>query len=148
MTQQLKLQIDKVISNVHYRLLDQNVIVPEYQKGVILVGDVSIVQNGSNKDIVKHGKFVYTGVALNKVAIALATKLAIHHKATCNTDQLYRYDQQYAVYLQDTLFFKSKYKHALAKKQFDRADIFLARYNHAREKALISKNFVLSLITN
>lgn len=146
MPNQLQKQLDTVISNVHYRLLDNRVIVPIFEKGKIIVGSVSILSNDANKDIVKNNKIVYAGVALNKCAIALANKLAIGAKTTAATDAIYRADQQYAVYMQETLFFKNKYKTATAKKQHDRADMFLARYEHAREKAHHAKNYVLSLI--
>ena len=142
----LQQRLDHVISNVHRKLLDRHVIVPIFEKGRIIVGTVSIVSNEANKDIVKDDKIVYASVALNKTAIALANILAIVGKTTHRTDAIYRADQQYAVYMQETLFFKSKYKNAIAKKKYDQADIFFARYEHAREKALGSKNYVLTLI--
>ena len=139
-------RLDHVISKVHRDLLDQQVIVPQYQKGKIIVGSVSIVSNEANKDIVKDNKIVYASVALNKTAIVLANILAVLGKTTHDTDALYRADQQYAVYMQETLFFKSKYKNAIAKKKYDQADIFFARYEHAKEKANGHKNYVLTLI--
>ena len=139
-------RLDHVISKVHRDLLDQQVIVPQYQKGKIIVGSVSIVSNEASKDIVKDNKLVYASVALNKTAIVLANILAVLGKTTHETDALYRADQQYAVYMQETLFFKSKYKNAIAKKKYDQADIFFARYEHAKEKANGHKNYVLTLI--
>ena len=46
-------RLDHVISKVHRDLLEQQVIVPQYQKGKIIVGSVSIVSNEASKDIVK-----------------------------------------------------------------------------------------------
>lgn len=146
MQNQLQNRLDTVISNVHHKLLDNHVIVPVFEKGKIIVGSVCIVSNEANKDIVKNNKILYASVALNKTAIALANQLAILPDTTARTDAIYRADQQYAVYMQETLFFKSKYKTAMAKKRYDQADIFFARYEHAREKALNSKNYVLTLI--
>lgn len=146
MQRNLQKQLDHVISKVHHDLLKQQVIVPQYQKGKIIVGSVSIVSNEANKDIVKDNKIVYASVALNKTAIVLANMLAVLGKTTHQTDALYRADQQYAVYMQETLFFKSKYKNAIEKKKYDQADIFFARYEHAKEKATGHKNYVLSLI--
>ena len=146
MQKNLQKQLDHVISKVHRDLLKQQVIVPQYQKGKIIVGSVSIVSNEANKDIVKDNKIVYASVALNKTAIVLANMLAVLGKTTHQTDALYRADQQYAVYMQETLFFKSKYKNAIAKKKYDQADIFFARYEHAKEKANGHKNYVLTLI--
>lgn len=146
MQKNLQKQLDHVISKVHRDLLKQQVIVPQYQKGKIIVGSVSIVSNEANKDIVKDNKIVYASVALNKTAIVLANMLAVLGKTTHETDALYRADQQYAVYMQETLFFKSKYKNAIEKKKYDQADIFFARYEHAKEKANGHKNYVLTLI--
>ena len=112
----LQQRLDHVISKVHQELLDKHVLVPVYEKGKIIVGTVWIMSNEASKDIVKDNKLVYTSVALNKTAIALANMLAIVGKTTHQTDMLYRADQQYAVYMQETLFFKSKYKIAMAKK--------------------------------
>jgi hypothetical protein len=142
----LQQRLDHVISKVHQELLDKQVLVPVYEKGKIIVGSVWIVSKEASKDIVKDNKLVYTSVALNKTAIALANMLAIVGKTTHQTDMLYRADQQYAVYMQETLFFKSKYKIAIAKKKYDQADIFFARYEHAKEKANSHKNYVLTLI--
>lgn len=146
MQNKLQQQLDHVISKVHRELLEKQVLVPQYQKGKIIVGSVSIVSNEASKDIVKDNKLVYASVALNKTAIALANTLAIVGKTTHETDMLYRADQQYAVYMQETLFFKSKYKNAMEKKKYDQADIFFARYEHAKEKANSYKNYVLTLI--
>ena len=146
MQNNLQQRLDHVISKVHRELLDQHVIVPQYQKGKIIVGTISIVSNEAHKDIVKGNELVYASVALNKTAIVLANILAVLGKTTAQTDALYRADQQYAVYMQETLFFKSKYKNAIAKKKYDQADIFFARYEHAKEKANGCKNYVLSLI--
>lgn len=146
MQTKLQKQLDHVISKVHRELLDKQVLVPVYEKGKIIVGSVWIISNDASKDIVKDSKTVYTSVALNKTAIALANMLAIVGKTTHQTDMLYRADQQYAVYMQETLFFKSKYKNAMVKKKYDQADIFFARYEHAKEKANSYKTYVLSLI--
>ena len=146
MQKQLQQNLDRVISKVHHRLLDNHVIVPVFEKGKIIVGSVSIISTEASKDIVKNDKIVYASVALNKTAIALANQLAVLNETTPATDAIYRADQQYAVYMQETLFFKSKYKIAMAKKKYDQADIFFARYEHAKEKANSYKNYVLSLI--
>ena len=146
MQKNLQKQLDHVISKVHRELLEKQILVPQYEKGKIIVGSVSIVSNEANKDIVKDNKIVYASVALNKTAIVLANMLAVLGKTTHQTDALYRADQQYAVYMQETLFFKSKYKNAIAKKKYDQADIFFARYEHAKEKANGHKNYVLTLI--
>ena len=146
MQKNLQKQLDHVISKVHRELLEKQILVPQYEKGKIIVGSVSIVSNEANKDIVKDNKIVYASVALNKTAIVLANMLAVLGKTTHQTDALYRADQQYAVYMQETLFFKSKYKNAIEKKKYDQADIFFARYEHAKEKANGHKNYVLTLI--
>ena len=146
MQKNLQKQLDHVISKVHRELLEKQILVPVYEKGKIIVGTVSIISNEASKDIVKDNRLVYTSVALNKTAIALANMLAVLGKTTHQTDMIYRADQQYAVYMQETLFFKSKYKIAIAKKKYDQADIFFARYEHAKEKANGHKNYVLTLI--
>jgi hypothetical protein len=142
----LQQRLDSVIENVHNDLLKKQIVIPSYEKGKILVGDVIIIQNGSFKDIYKHDEIVYAGVSLNKVAIALANRLAIKPFISAKYDQLYRQDQMYGVYLQETLFFNSKYKQAIEKRHFDRADIYFARWQHAKEKTMITKRHVLSLI--
>lgn len=146
MQTQLQKRLDTVISNVHYKLLDNHVIVPIFEKGRIIVGSVSIISNDANKDIVKNNKILYANVALNNTAIALANKLAVLNDTTATTDAIYRADQQYAVYMQETLFFKSKYNASMAKKKYYQADIFFARYEHAKGKANSYKNYVLTLI--
>ena len=146
MPKNLQQRLDSVIVNVHSDLLKRNIIVPTYEKGRILVGDVSIIQNGSVKDIVMNDCIIYKDVSLNKVAIRLANGLAIKRFVMPDHEHIYNQDQHYGVYLQETLFFNSKYKKALEKRQFDKADIFFARWQHAREKTMVTKRYVLSLI--
>lgn len=148
MNNKLQQKLDRVIANVHGNLLKKNIVVPRYEKGRILVGDVSIVQNGATKNILQNDRLVYEGVFLNKVAIHLANALAVRKNPSIGNDFIYRQDQSYGLYMQETLFFDSKYKQALEKKRFDRADIYYARWQHAKEKAVSAKNYVLSLITS
>lgn len=146
MSNNLQQRLDSVIANVHSDLLKKKIIVPAYEKGKIVLGDVSIVQNGSTKDILKNEELVYSEVSLNKVAIWLANSLAILKRVSPRQDQIYKQDQTYGFYMQETLFFNSKYKQALEKHQYDKADIFFARMQHAKEKAMVTKRHVLSLI--
>ena len=146
MANRLQQRLDSVIANVHNDLLKQRIVVPAYEKGRILLGDVSIVQNGSAKDILRNDALVYAGISLNKVAVWLANSLAILKRTSPRQDLIYKQDQTYGVYMQETLFFNSKYKQALEKHQYDKADIYFARMQHAKEKAMVTKRHVLSLI--
>lgn len=148
MNNKLQQKLDRVIANVHGDLLKKNIVVPRYEKGKILVGDVFIVQNGATKNILQDHRLIYEGVFLNKVAIHLANSLAVRRTSTTRSDFIYKQDQSYGVYMQETLFFDSKYKQSLLKKQYDRADIYYARWQHAKEKAVAAKNYVLSLTTS
>lgn len=148
MNNKLQQKLDRVIANVHGDLLKKNIVVPRYEKGKILLGDVSIVQNGSTKNILHDNHLVYEGIFLNKVAIYLANSLAVKRFPSTRNEFIYRQDQCYGTYMQETLFFDSKYKQSLIKKQYDRADIYRARWQHAKEKALSAKNYVLSLTSS
>ncbi len=148
MKNKLEQQLDSLIVSVHSDLLKKNIIVPRYEKGRILVGDVAIVQNGSTKDIFRNNELIYRGVFLNKVAIFLANGIAIRRNTTTRYDFIYRNDQNYGVYMQETLFFDSKYKQAFENRQYDKADIFYARWQVSKEKAQSSKRYVLSLVTS
>jgi HD superfamily phosphohydrolase len=105
----------------------------------ILVGDVLIISTGSIKDIFQGEILMYAGIYLNAVTIAIANLLAKRSNLV-KADELYRADQEYGKWFDDSQLLRTRYQKALDNQDHDRADIFYARYCESRDKALMAKN--------
>lgn len=137
--------ISKRLARVVSNELSKNIIPVKTKEG-ILVGTVLIVTDGSIKNIVKDSKIVYANVHLNAIAIKLANLLA-KKQSMILCDKLYRADQEYGKWFTDSQLLRSRYQKAIQQQEFDRADIFWARYCESRDKSTAAKNYAESLIT-
>ncbi len=105
----------------------------------ILLGDVLISSTGSSKNILKQGVLVYENIYLNSVAIKIA-KLMLTANVNYQADNLYRLDQEYGKWLNESLLLRVQYDRALAKGDNDRADVFYARYIQSKERTMSAKS--------
>jgi hypothetical protein len=107
----------------------------------ILLGDVLITSNGSFKSIIKRQETLYADIYLNSAAIKIA-KLIMYKNHNPTADHIYKLDQEYGKWLNDSLLLKTQHDRAVKKGDNDRADIFWARYIESKEKTLAAKNQV------
>lgn len=140
------------MSNISRRLervvsteLSKNIIPVKAENG-ILVGDVLIINEGTVKNLIRNDVILYKHVYLNAVAIKLAN-LLVKHRGSILPDRVYQADQEYGKWFVDSQILRTQYQKAVNSKDFDRSDIYWARYCESRDKALVAKNSVEALIT-
>ena len=126
-------RLDGVISNVNKRLADKEFIAPQKTEKGILVGDVLIVSNGTQKDLYQRDQLVYRGVYLNKCAIKMANLMALY-KAHSRVQDIYNADQKFGMALADYQIFKDKLKRARENNDQFKADLYMARLLFAKDK--------------
>lgn len=134
---QLSKKLDQIIKN-------SSVILPVKTAEGILVGDVLIQSNGPIKNLLQRNEIVYKDIHLNAVAIKLANLLAKRH-STVTSDKIYAIDQEYGKWFVDSQMLRAQYQKSLNTGDFDRADMFWARYVESRDRAVIAKNKAQSL---
>lgn len=130
-------QISKRLEQIVSKELSKRIIPVKTDKG-ILVGNVLIENQGSIKNLWQKDEIVYANVFLNKVAIKLANMLALQ-KRSINSDQLYQADQEYGKWFLDSQMLRNRYQQALNSQQYDKADIYWARYSESRDKTANAK---------
>ena len=133
-------QLERVVSAE----LSKHIIPIKVDNGV-LVGDVLILIEGTVKNLIRNDVILYKSVYLNAVAIKLANILA-RHRGLILPDRIYRADQEYGKWFNDSQLLRAQYQRAINSKDFDKSDIYWARYCESRDKAIVSKNYVESLI--
>jgi|SRR6056300_1861471 hypothetical protein len=128
-------KLDRVISNVHKSLANEDFVIPQKTDQGILIGSILMVTNGVYKDLyrAKSMRKLYEGIHLNKCAIKMANLLALdrdQHRVA----QIYQADQKFGAALKDYGMFKDKF--IRAKKQNDefKQDLYVARMLHSRDK--------------
>lgn len=104
----------------------------------ILLGDVLITSDGTSKNIYKNRALKYSNIYLNSVAIKIA-KLLVNKSISIQADSLYKLDQEYGKWLNESLFLKAKYDKARSYGDNDKADMFYARYIESRERTQSAK---------
>jgi len=119
-------------------------ILPVKTEQGILVGTVLIVNQGFVKDLYRKDKLLYREVHLNAVAIKLANLLAKGQHVRC--DELYRADQEYGKWFNDSQLLRTQYERARQKQDHDRADTLWAKYVESRERTILAKNRAEALI--
>jgi hypothetical protein len=113
-------------------------ILPVKTEAGILVGSVLIESQGFIKNLHKKGKLIYSNIHLNAVAIKMANLLAKGNLIRC--EELYRADQEYGKWFNDSQILRTQYERARQKQDHDRADMLWARYIESRDRTVISKN--------
>ncbi len=140
----LKSKLQQVIERTHRKLYDQEQIMPVKTNKGILVGDILIVPVGAMKNLIRNEVVIYKEISLNVIAIKIAN-IMTKSGVTARTDTLYRADQEYGKWLHESQFLRNKYQLARQKGDNDRADIYLARYCTARDKAKNAQSHALAL---
>lgn len=140
----IKQRLDGVITNVHRKLAKSEFIPPIKTDKGIIVGNVLIVTNGTQKDLYRNNQIVYGGVFLNKCAIKIANLIALGKDPT-RTNMIYNADQKFGQALLDYQVFKDKL--ILAKRNNDqfKIDLYLARMTYARDCYEHHKKLALAL---
>ena len=116
-----------------------NVVLPVKTAEGILVGDVLITSQGSAKNIVKSGEIKYQEVYLNSVAIKIA-ELLIGKNHSQQAETLYKLDQEYGKWLNESQLLRSQYEKAMVNAQHDRADVLWAKYQQSRDRTVSAKS--------
>lgn len=120
-------------------------IIPIKVENGVLVGDILIVNEGTVKNLLRNDVILYECIYLNAVAIKLANILA-RHRGLILPDIIYKADQEYGKWFNDSQMLRSQYQRAINTKDYDKSDIYWARYCESRDKATVAKNYVESLI--
>ena len=126
--------------------IKNNPILPVKVADGILVGDIKIVSDGSIKHLIRGNETVYSNIYLNAAAICLANILA-RRKIDIRADAVYRADQEYGKWYEDSQMLRARYQQAVNSQDHDRADIMWARYCESRDRAILAKNHAQSLAT-
>jgi len=113
-------------------------ILPVKTEQGILVGTVLIESQGFVKNLYRKDKLIYREIHLNAVAIKIANLLARGNQLRC--DEMYRADQEYGKWFNDSQILRTQYERARQKQDHDRADMLWARYVESRERTIIAKN--------
>jgi hypothetical protein len=119
-------------------------ILPVKTEQGILVGSVLIENQGFVKNLYKKDKLIYEGIHLNAAAIKMANLLAKGQQLRC--DEIYRADQEYGKWFNDSQILRTQYERARKKQDHDRADMLWARYVESRERTIIAKDRAEALI--
>jgi hypothetical protein len=136
-------RLEQFVNSTQRKLLNDQVL-PIKVAGGILVGNALIVSEGSIKHIWQNNDLKYKHIYLNAVAINIANILATR-RSIIKADELYRADQEYGKWFNDSQMLRTRYQKAVDSQDHDRADILWARYCESRDRALLAKNHVESL---
>ena len=126
-------RLDGVISKVNRNLAKKEFVVPQKTEKGILVGDILIVPNGTQKDLYRNDELLYKGVYLNKCAIKMANLLALY-KAHTRIREIYSADQRFGMALADYQIFKDKLKRAREQNDQFKMDLYMARLLFAKDR--------------
>lgn len=138
-------RFEQLITESQKKLTENNQILPTITEQGIVVGDVIITSIGNLKNLWKHDQIVYANVSLNDVAVRLANLLA-RNKNPAFCRQLYQADQEYGQWFADWQFLKSQHSKVIMSKQYDRADILLARYQESKYRVELSRKTITILL--
>ena len=129
--------ISKRLEQIISKELREN-LVPEKTEQGILVGNILIKSQSNLKFLYRNDELIYGEIFLNQSAIAIANIMARNHSST-KADEIYRADQEYARYYIDGQLLRANYEKSKKNRDFERADIFWARYQETRDRAQIAK---------
>jgi len=141
----IRRRFEQIVARANKRLIEEQRILPVKTVDGILVGCVKITTRETQKDLWLEDKLIYEGVYLNKAAIKLANILAIFKHTTAQSEQLYKADQEYGRYFVESQMLRSKLHYARQQGDFDKADIYLARYTVYKDRVESAKRQVLAL---
>lgn len=144
----IRKQLEQVITHAQRKLIENNEILPIKTHEGIIVGSVKIVSNGTLKDLWQHGELVYNNISLNKTAIKLANLLARNRRRSISMDKIYACDQEYGKCLLESNTLRERLHLARKAGNHDKADIYLARYTVAKDRAQYAKRQILALVNS
>lgn len=130
--------ISKSFAGVVGKELKKNPIIPVKVENGILVGDVSIITNGSVKDIFRNDELLYSNVHLNVAAIAIANKLALRHPIHV-IDKIYTADREYGRWFDETQMLIMQHKRFEKVGNYHLADVLWAKLEISKERAKQAK---------
>lgn len=131
-------RISRRLEQIVNHELSKNIIPIKTLEG-ILVGDIIIVSEGSLKQLKRNQQIIYKDIYLNAVAIKIAN-LTAFKQPTLSTDSIYQADQEYGKWFIDSQLLRSQYQKAISIQDYDRADVFWARYLESRDRCVSAKN--------
>jgi hypothetical protein len=137
-------KISRRLAQVVNKELSKNILPVKTSEG-ILVGDVLIVSDANLKHLRRNDHWIYKDIYLNIAAIKLANLLAIK-QCPAKIQQIYQADQEYGTYYQDSQQLRAVYEKAVKAGDFDRADIFWARYTERKDRAQAAKKRLEALV--
>ncbi len=131
-------QISKRLEQIVNKELSKTIIPVRTEQG-ILVGNILISSTGPIKNIYKNNELLYKEIYLNSVAIKIANILALN-KSLISAEQVYRADQEYGKWFNDSQLLRAQYQKAASNQDFERADMLWARYCESRDRTIHAKN--------
>lgn len=131
-------RISRRLEQIVNHELSKNIIPIKTLEG-ILVGDIIIVSKGSLKQLKRNQQIIYKDIYLNAVAIKIANLIAFK-QSTLSTDSIYQADQEYGKWFIDSQLLRSQYQKAISIQDYDKADVFWARYLESRDRCVSAKN--------
>ena len=137
-------QLSKRLEQIVKKELSKNIIPVRTENG-ILVGEVLIVNEGPIKSLYRNNELLYKEIHLNSVAIKIANMLA-YRKQSIFADELYKADQEYSRWFVDSQMLRAQYQKSISNQDYDRADVFWARYQESRDRTITAKNRAESLV--
>ena len=137
-------QLSRRLEQIVKKELSKNIIPVKTERG-ILVGEILIVSEGSIKSLYRNNELLYNEIHLNAVAIKIANLLAFR-RSSIFADELYKADQEYGKWFVDSQMLRAQYQKSISNQDFDRADMFWARYQESRDRTETAKRRVESLI--
>ena len=135
--------ISKRLEQIVSKELEKNVIPLKTEEG-ILVGSVLIKSKDHLKFLYRNGELLYGEIFLNQAAVSIANLLA-KTKYDSRVAEIYQADKEYSKNFIDSQLLRNNYEKSMKLRDFDKADIFWARYEQARDRAQIAKSRVESL---
>ena len=137
-------QLSKRLEQIVRKELSKTIIPVKTEKG-ILVGEILIVNEGSLKYLYREDRILYSDIHLNSIAIKMANILALRRNSI-TVDSLYKADQEYGKWYADSQLLRAQYQRSISNQDYDRADMFWARYQESRDRMLQAKNRAESLL--
>lgn len=139
--------VSKRLEQTLRNAITKNPILPVKTDKGILVGDVLIVNEGTIKNLWRLDVLLYREIHLNIVAITLANMLA-KHQSVVKADQIYKADQEYGKWFIDSQILRNQYERAKNNQDYERADMYWARYQESRSRTDSAKRLAESLATS
>jgi hypothetical protein len=137
-------RFESFVRSANTKLADEGILLPEKTNEGIVIGE-ALIKSDSNLKHVYYRDFVYKDIYLNAAAIKIATLLTLR-KQWALADEIYRNDQEYGKWFVDNQHLLALHRKSREREDFDRADMFWARYQESRDRAQTAKIKVERLV--